>query len=217
MTKQVKVYALVEPNKGPLRYVGQTTNDLNIRLSQHICAAQRENKTYLHKWINKLLRQELKPNIILLQPNAELHISEQKWIKKLFDAGFRLTNLSDGGDGNPGYVHSKATKAKIAKALKGNKNGLNRQWIPDENFRQKCRENNIGEKNPNFGKPRKEETKLKIGSSQPNKRKVCCVETEEIFQSLNDAGRNKSVAYQNIRAVCEGKRKKAGKLTWQYS
>ncbi len=214
--KKVVVYALKEPNNGPIRYVGQTTVSLKHRLSQHICSAQRENKTYVHKWINKLLRQGLSPNIILIQPDAELHISEQKWIQKLSEAGFRLTNLSDGGDGNPGYKHTEESKQKIAKALKGNKNSVGHQWTPNESFKQRCRERNLGEKNPNFGKPRLKSTKLKIRTSQPNSRQVVCVETGEIFESLNEAGRQKQIAWQNIRAVCERERKKAGKLTWKY-
>lgn len=213
--KHAIVYALMEPN-GEIRYVGQTSDTLSGRLAQHIWAAKKKRKTYVHKWINSILKKGLKPKIITLEENATWNKSEIEWISKLRSEGNRLTNCSDGGDGTLGYKHSKETKAKIAKALNGNKNGLGRQWIPDESFKEGCRERNLGEKNPNFGKPRTKETKLKIRASQPNSRKVQCIETGEIFESLNEAGRSKNIQYQNIRAVCEEKRNKAGKLTWRY-
>jgi len=216
MIKETIIYALCDPNSEEIRYVGQTSDSLSGRLSQHIWAAKRTNKTFAHKWINSLLKQSLRPKIIVLESNAVWNESEIRWIAKLRAKSYRLTNHSDGGDGTVGYQHTEETKTKISQALKGNKNGLGRQWTPDESFKEGCRERNLGEKNPHFGKPRPEDTRSKIRESQPNSRRVLCVDTGEVFASLNEAGRVKGVAYQNIRSVCEGKRNKAGKLTWSY-
>jgi hypothetical protein len=40
---------------------------------------------------------------------------EIAWIKALRTAGYKLTNLNDGGEGNKGYKHREDTKAKLSK------------------------------------------------------------------------------------------------------
>ena len=101
------------------------------------------------------------------------------------------------------------------------------------------RERNLGEKNPNFGKTRSEETKRKIGEanriaqkgkkhSEETKEKmskshqidqpILCVETGIIYSCPSKAG--ESVGGKNksghIVEVCKGKRKTAYKYHWEY-
>lgn len=55
-----------------------------------------------------------------------------------------------------------------------------------------------------------------------DKRKVICVNTKEVFESIMDASRKYNESFQNISAVCQKKRKYAGMideqpLVWRYS
>lgn len=47
-------------------------------------------------------------------------------------------------------------------------------------------------------------------------KKVLCIETEEIFTSVNDAYRKTGVSVGNISSVCNGSRKTAGGYHWKY-
>ena len=50
--------------------------------------------------------------------------------------------------------------------------------------------------------------------STKNKRKVCCIETGEIFSSIVDAEKEKGA--KKIALVCKGDRKTSGGFRWEY-
>ena len=81
------------------------------------------------------------------------------------------------------------------------------------------------------GKKKTEETKIKMsqnhadfkGGKHPQARKVRCITTNEIFNSLSEAEEKYNIKSQNISACCRGKKKSAGKhpitgrkLVWKY-
>lgn len=74
------------------------------------------------------------------------------------------------------------------------------------------------------GKRQSEETKRKISEAQKGKfinredqsKKVLCVETREIFDSIQDAERKTGIHAGNISAVCLDKRKTAGSYHWKF-
>lgn len=119
-----------------------------------------------------------------------------------------------------------------------NRGGKNHIWTEEQ--RQQMSLRNIGEKNPNYGKPRSEETKRKIGEankiaqlgskhSESTKLKmsashkqyipILCVETGIIYNCPSDAaigiGKKPSAA-GHITEVCKSKRKSAYGYTWRY-
>lgn len=74
-----------------------------------------------------------------------------------------------------------------------------------------------GKKQP----PLSEETKRKMseahkGKPANNKRKVLCVETGEVFESLSDTTIKIGIAQSSISQVCNGKRKSAGGYHWSF-
>jgi group I intron endonuclease len=71
-----------------------------------------------------------------------------------------LCNLTDGGEGALGYIHSDVSKRKISEFLTGKK--------PSDETKRKLSESKTGEKHPMFGKKHTEETKIKISESQLN-------------------------------------------------
>lgn len=115
--------------------------------------------------------------------------------------------------------------------------GRNHTWSEED--RQKMRERNLGEKNPNYGKHRSEETKRKIGAanhivmlgkrhSEETKQKmsqshkkyipIICIETGKIYNCPSDASIDVANIKQSghITEVCKGKRKTAFGLHWKY-
>jgi hypothetical protein len=48
------------------------------------------------------------------------------------------------------------------------------------------------------------------------KKKVHCMDTGEVFNSLSEAGLVKAIPFQNISKACLGKRPKAGGYRWEY-
>lgn len=69
-----------------------------------------------------------------------------------------------------------------------------------------------------------EETKRKLSEALKGKlinrkdqsKKVLCVETGEIFESISDAHRKTGITLSSISSVCNGKLKTAGKFHWRY-
>ena len=51
--------------------------------------------------------------------------------------------------------------------------------------------------------------------NEKRKRKILCVETNEIFNSLSEASRKYNISVGNISSVINGKRKTAGKFHWK--
>ena len=76
----------------------------------------------------------------------------------------------------------------------------------------------IGEANK--GMKRSEEEKRKISEVQKNRKdlskRVLCVETGEIFESMSDAERKTGIDHRNISAVCLGKQKTTGGYHWTF-
>lgn len=108
------VYALADPCTQEIRYVGKTLKPVRIRFREHLRSS---NKTHVSYWINSL---PIPPIVFLLEHNpTDLSVAERYWVLTLRGLGFRLTNMTDGGDGTVGYHFSEETKAKMSASLKG--------------------------------------------------------------------------------------------------
>lgn len=95
-------------------------------------------------------------------------------------------------EAHKGQTVSEETKMKISKALKGDKS----VW---------------------YGKKHTDESIAKMKENAANKRKIRCVETETIYDSIHDAGDKSNINYRNIHSVCAGKRKTAGGFHWEFA
>lgn len=112
----VMIYGLYDPRDDKLRYIGKATN-FEDRLWQHINSAKKGDKSYRSNWIRMLLNLGMVPAIKLLGYSTvnSWQEDEKAWIAKMKKEGASLTNLTEGGDGIPGYSHSQKTKEKIRK------------------------------------------------------------------------------------------------------
>lgn len=115
-----KIYGLVNPNEPEkIRYIGQTSKSLKVRLRNHIDKAKRE-KALNHRicWLKSLLIQDLQPTMILIEDNLtqqEANIKEKFYIKLFKSMGANLVNTSEGGEYAP---TSEETREKLSKKLR---------------------------------------------------------------------------------------------------
>ena len=185
MAIKCKIYALISP-KTPeeYRYIGQTQQSLTKRLSGHLYDAERKNN-YVQCWIRKLIKQNIKPQIILIDNNGIWNESEKYYIQKYRKDGHKLTNLTDGGNAfsgmsgeyNPFYgkKHSEETKRKISKSRIGKYTGKN---------------------NPNYGNILSEQLKEKMGMQ--NRKSVICLNDNNIFISMSEAAKYYFIPVQYV-------------------
>ena len=134
--KKSFIYGLTDPRTGKVRYVGYSV-DPNKRLTDHLRQARRTTSSHRTAWLRQLFKLELRPELVILEKTTTDRAQEREiyWIQDFRVHGERLTNQSNGGEGQNGYKHSAATKAKIGASLKGRPNhgwmrGLTKETDP---------------------------------------------------------------------------------------
>jgi group I intron endonuclease len=123
------------------------------------------------------------------------------------------------GDSHKGEKHWNFGKHPSEETLKKMRDAKKGKHISEET-RRKMSESNKGKtkseetckklSEANKGKPPSEETLKKV------RKKVICVETQESFDSLTEAGKKYNVANSTICSCCRGKRKTVGGFHWKY-
>jgi hypothetical protein len=127
---KVYFYTLTDPrNPENIRYIGKTIQKLARRLDQHVSYTKRSIKngkrSHNINWINSLLKEDIRPVISEIDcyecddDSKDWIIFEKYWISQFKSWGFKLTNETDGGDGNQNQVFSKESQEKKAKKLRG--------------------------------------------------------------------------------------------------
>jgi len=93
------IYTLEHPITGEIRYVGKTNNPY-MRFHDH-CKKSYRCKTHKDYWINKLLKEGLRPVMSVLDEvsKVEWKYWEKFWIEQCRQWGFKLVNHTNGGDG----------------------------------------------------------------------------------------------------------------------
>lgn len=189
----VIIYTLSCPITNEIKYIGKTSKDINVRFKEHL--TESKSKKRINKrtnWIKSLLNNNLLPipEILDIVNDIEWEFWERHYISLYKSWGFKLTNMTDGGDGQSvgysplketrelmsvnrkgennsfyGKKHNEETKKKISESKKG-KTAWNK-GIPgekkSEHIKQILSEKLSGEKNPFYGKKHTEESKRKAG------------------------------------------------------
>jgi hypothetical protein len=120
MVGNINIYTLAHPDTFEVRYVGKTKYSLNERLSKHLLTKENNHRG---KWIRNLLIQGKRPVIEILEISNtnDWIICERYWIYQLKEWGFRLLNLTEGGE--TGIISDKCRKAQI-NAVTGRKQSI---------------------------------------------------------------------------------------------
>lgn len=117
------IYLLIDPRDASVRYVGWCGNSLRRRLLEHVREAAKGVQTYKCCWLRALITVGVQPTIWLVESTEAPKEREKYWIAHYRSAGCRLTNGTDGGDGQLGSPRSAETRTKISAALRGMKKG----------------------------------------------------------------------------------------------
>ena len=205
-------------------YVGKGKNN---RIKDHLHEKNSSNK---HKFytIQKIKRSEKEPIFINLINTSEkcafcyeiflISLIGRKDLKE-----GPLTNMSNGGDGNSGYIPSQEMRIKISLATKGRKLNLTKEE------RQRRIESMSGNKNPMYGKinpflnkTHSEESIEKMRKAKLGK--MMSIETKNKHKELMDGNKNPMYnkfgfdhpAFGTKRSIeCKIKQSEARKLYWK--
>ena len=186
------VYGLVDPRDHTLRYVGKSTSGYK-RPKQHFCRYYTHGMPYknwyVYRWIRKLQREDVKPEIIVLEycEADDLDFWEIWHIAYWKGLGCRLTNATTGGEGIKGMKWTDEMRKRKSEQTKGNTNKR--------------------------GSKLSQESKDRVSKAQDHKKRpVICVTTGEVFDSKYDVvkkyGMDKSNLMLHLKAVVPSNRYK---------
>lgn len=116
MPHKTFIYALVDPRNGIVRYVGKA-NDPEARRLEHL--RYPGSNPHKDRWLAQIVKVGLLPAIQILEECGEDWAErERHWIAFHRGAGSSLTNLTDGGEGMVGYVHTEENKKRMSESHK---------------------------------------------------------------------------------------------------
>ena len=191
-------------------YIGQTIKSLKVRWSQHCTPNSNcrflHNAIIKHGAINFTIEQ-----IDVACSREELDQKEVYWIK-YYDSmnqekGY---NLTSGGE-HP--IVSEQSIQRRVKSREGRFTGKNATMYGkhhSENTRKRMSEKYKGVGNPFYGK------KHSIEWKQKKYKRVKCIETGEVFESIKSAGTRYDLDSSSISKCCRGKYKTIGGFHWRY-
>lgn len=167
------IYGLRLTGTTEIRYVGQTkTLERRLYLHRwHATTATRPPGLPVHKWIAAKGADNIE-HVILEQLNPAvgkeaLDDAERRHIAELRNAGHRLLNLTDGGEGTHGYTGTPEKNQAHAERMRGEGNPrYGTTWTPE--LREKiaaAKPDQSGENNPRYGVKLSDETRAKISAN----------------------------------------------------
>ena len=112
------IYALCDPVTDAIRYIGKTTMPLKLRLRGHLGEAK-IGRYYRAKWIRSLRPAQPIMRALFVVPESYASDAEIRTISRLRALGYRLTNGTDGGEGQRGHSPSQETREKISASMRG--------------------------------------------------------------------------------------------------
>jgi len=221
--KNTIIYSLEDPTTNEIRYIGYTKKSLKQRLKQHldnVREAEKGNRPWNHRlsWIKSL---QSKPIITEICTVEAEYVCEEEiyWVSQFKTWGFRLVNLTEGGDGgNTWAMHSDARKKeiskKISKAVKGKKKPFS------EAHKKALKENHWSTK-PGYVHPCLGKQSPKLNKSKYPEVIWCDLDHNKLntFKSLQEAAItvfNDVTKYRGILNCCLKKQKSAYKYYWEF-
>lgn len=206
----VYIYALADPITHEIKYIGKTVN-LKARLYMHY---RETSKTYKNNWLKSL--NGSKPEVFTLDECDESNwvFWEQYWISQCKTWGFKLTNLTEGGEGMCGLKPSAESIAKMVAKNTGKKRSLETCL--------RIAESKMGIK---FSESHIENLKLSHKGKAPKTTKRFCKSIIQLkdgiviqeWPSIKSAADFYKVNHSSISRCCSGEKKTVKGYTWKYS
>ena len=148
------------------------------------------------------------------EDKANNSVDNLEWCTYLYNNTYG-TAIERATEKRKGYKHSKETRGKISEANKG------RKFTYEQ--KRKMSESKKGNKNPMYGMTgNKNPMYGRVNEKNPNARKVICITTGQIFNTIKEAGIEMKTQGSHITSCCRGERKSSGKLedgtklVWRY-
>lgn len=212
--KNYTVYMHLFPNNK--KYIGITKVKPQYRWGSN---GRYHHNVYMMNAIKKYKWENVKH--IILYKNLTKEEAEQKEIELI---SYYKSNQRKYGYNiqNGGNVHcvSEETKRKISDSTKGEKHFMYGTHRSKETI-NKISKSTKGRKGYWEGKQRTEETKAKIsnalkGKISKNRKRVLCLETKKIYDSMHIASEETNTEVSNICMCCKGKLKTTNGYHWKY-
>lgn len=162
------IYALCDPTTDEIRYIGKTAKRPIERLAEHIREARRGRQLHSSAWIRALRSPPVMRPLVVVSSDYANEM-EIRTITRLRSRGYRLTNLTDGGEGNSGWSPSEATRQK--KRLVALRNFANGQKPPCNIGRRATPETRARLRSSHLGKSNSPETRAKISAILTGKKR----------------------------------------------
>ena len=201
------VYKYVNVVNGKV-YIGQTTRSLEERHKEHV----RHKATAFDKAISKYGVDAFTCEVLCeCETIEELNEAEKHFIKlynSLVPFGY---NMCEGGDNTTGYKHSDETKQKMSVAKKGKYLGS------DHPFHNKTHSEETKEQLSKARRGRKLDSEWRENLAKGHYKKVLCVETGTIYDSIKECAETLNLKATHITRVCKGKRQTTGGYHWKYA
>lgn len=116
------IYALCDPETREIRYIGKTSRTLKQRLRQHLRDAEEGDKSrcssYRLRWLRSLGAQPVIVSLLITSESFGIEM-ERATIKRFRELGYRLTNTTAGGEGNPGWCPPVEYRNRMSAVMKG--------------------------------------------------------------------------------------------------
>ena len=130
-----------------------------------------------------------------------------------------LCNLTDGGDGVIGWMPEKSTRERWSEQRRGKTYWAGKKH--SEETKIKISDSRMGKSPANKGIPLTNEQRKKISESKKGKpsnqrKRVLCIETNQIFNSCEEAAEVLKINRTSISRNASGKRKSANGLHFKY-
>jgi group I intron endonuclease len=220
------IYAICDPITEDIRYIGKSVKGL-ARCNEHWYRRYEQKHAHFHfyRWLKTLAVKPVFKILETCETKEELSLRERIWIAVYKPSG-RLTNMTDGGDGSVGRLHSAETRKRISRALEG------RIYPRGWHLTEEVKENMSKKAFLRFQDPAeiaKQSACQKKRFENPEERKKNCDRLESyrkrkaiacsnglIYNSIREAGRQLSIASPNIIAVLKGRYKQIMGLTFNY-
>lgn len=213
-------------------YIGQTSKSLDERWKEHLKEAKRKSTCAFHRAIRKYGAEAFEHKIL-----CEIYRETTEQLKEVLDYyecyyikyynsynhGY---NMTAGGGGSLGYKFSQETRQRQSEIRQGELNSFYGKRHSEEQKQKWSKERKgkqAGKNNPFYGKHHTEEAKSKMSKihkgkkNESQRKKVLCITTGIVYDSLVDAAKANNISISNLSKACRSNNKiSCQKKHWIY-